>query len=145
MPKPILIADDDDLTVTRRILKRAGAKNPILMVNDGDKVIAYLKGEGKFENREKYPIPAILFLDLKIRRIGGFQVLRNGVRLRQGFCGRLAGTLAPPWGVSGTAGRFYANFANWRELLRLTSSLARQRPRRHRRLGRLNGHRRSRR
>jgi len=77
MAKPILIADDDedDLTAIRKILKQAGAKNPVFTVDDGEKVIAYLKGEEKFGNREKYPIPAILFLDLKMRRKSGFDVM----------------------------------------------------------------------
>ena len=77
MAKLILIADDDenDLTAFRQCLKKAGAKNPVIAVDDGEKVIGYLKGEGKFENREKYPIPAILFLDLKMQRVGGFEVM----------------------------------------------------------------------
>jgi CheY-like chemotaxis protein len=77
MAKPILIADDDenDLIALRQTLKKAGAKNPVITVDDGEKVIAYLKGEGKFETRQKYPIPAVLFLDLKMRRKDGFGVM----------------------------------------------------------------------
>src|SRR5437763_8308585 len=78
MAKLILIADDDenDLTEFQQTLKKSGVKNPVFTVDDGDKVIAYLKGEGKFENREKYPIPTILFLDLKMQRVGGFEVMQ---------------------------------------------------------------------
>ena len=45
------------------------------VVRDGDEAVAYLKGEGKFSDRVKYPLPALMLLDLKMPRRDGFQVL----------------------------------------------------------------------
>jgi CheY-like chemotaxis protein len=73
----ILIAEDreDDILLIQRSLLGAGISNHIQIVRNGDQTIAYLKGEGKFANREEFPLPALLLLDLKMPRTDGFQVL----------------------------------------------------------------------
>jgi CheY-like chemotaxis protein len=45
------------------------------MVRDGEEVLLYLKGEPPFANRQEYPFPRILVLDLKMPRMGGLDVL----------------------------------------------------------------------
>ena len=61
MAKAILIAEDadDDVLIVLEALKKAGATNPVLTVNDGDLAVAYLKGEGIYANREKYPLRSL--------------------------------------------------------------------------------------
>jgi CheY-like chemotaxis protein len=78
MAKSILIADDsqDDVVFFTRVLGRAGLRNPYFVVGDGVEVIAYLKGEPPFDDREQHPLPAILFLDLRMRRLHGEEVLQ---------------------------------------------------------------------
>lgn len=73
----ILIAEDleDDILLIQRALRKAQVLNPIQVVRNGDAVVAYLKGEGKFANREEYPLPGLLLLDLKMPRTDGFEVL----------------------------------------------------------------------
>lgn len=73
----ILIADDNenDALVLLDLLKSAGVKNPITMVGDGREVISYFKGADPFSDRANYPIPNVLLLDLKMPKIGGFDVL----------------------------------------------------------------------
>ena len=73
----ILLAEDDenDIALFRRALANADIRNPVEIVRDGDEAIAYLKGEGKFSDRTKYPLPALMLLDLNMPRRDGFQVL----------------------------------------------------------------------
>jgi CheY-like chemotaxis protein len=49
--------------------------NPLYVVRDGEEAIAYLKGEDRFANRDEYPLPTLLLLDLKMPRKDGFGVL----------------------------------------------------------------------
>ncbi len=77
MSKLILLAEDseEDGLLFEMALRRGGLANPLVVVRDGDEVIAYLKGEGPYADRLRYPLPAVLFLDLKMPRLGGFGVL----------------------------------------------------------------------
>jgi CheY-like chemotaxis protein len=73
----ILLAEDDEnhVFLIRRAFKKAGLLNPLYVVRDGEETIAYVQGEGQFANRDEYPLPALLLLDLKMPRQDGFQVL----------------------------------------------------------------------
>jgi len=73
----ILIADDneDDAVAIVETLKSAGIRNQLRLVGDGREVIAYLKGHEHYGDRKKHPLPSVLLLDLKMPRLGGFEVL----------------------------------------------------------------------
>jgi CheY-like chemotaxis protein len=77
MVKQILVADDDagDAEEILLVLQNAGLTNPVAIVADGEEAVDYLKGEGQFADREKFPLPSILFLDLRMPRRTGLEVL----------------------------------------------------------------------
>ncbi len=84
----ILLAEDseNDITLLLRAFERAHLANPVQVVRDGQEAIAYLNGEGHYSDRERYPLPYILLLDLDMPRKNGFQVL-EWVRARPSFIG----------------------------------------------------------
>ncbi len=73
----VLLVEDNstDVLMIQRAFKKANLLNPIQVVDDGDKAVAYLGGEGAYADREKYPIPVLVLLDLKLPRRSGLEVL----------------------------------------------------------------------
>ena len=73
----ILLVEDDpnDIILIKRAFSKASVVNPIQVVEDGQEAIAYLTGEGEYSNREKYPLPILMLLDLKLPRKSGHEVL----------------------------------------------------------------------
>ncbi len=45
------------------------------VVGDGRAAMDYLSGAGKYWDREEYPVPALVLLDVNLPHIPGFQVL----------------------------------------------------------------------
>ena len=75
--KTVLVADDDvdDISLLKRAFLRAGIDVQLKVVRDGEEVIQYLQGGQQFADRETFPIPRLLLLDLKMPRADGFEVL----------------------------------------------------------------------
>ena len=74
---PILVVEDEenDMLLLRRALQKAGSQEPVHWVADGEEAIAYLRGEGKYADRQQFPFPTTLITDLKMPRKSGFEVL----------------------------------------------------------------------
>lgn len=74
----ILLAEDDenDIFLLRRAFDRAGIPNPLLVVRNGQEAVDYLAGGGEYAQRDKYPLPGLLLLDLKMPWMDGFDVLK---------------------------------------------------------------------
>lgn len=68
--------DDNDAFFLERAFKQARIANPLHRVIDGEEAINYLAGHDKYADREKYPLPSMMLLDLKMPRKNGFEVLR---------------------------------------------------------------------
>lgn len=72
----LLIEDnEDDVFLMKRALQSARIINPLHVVEDGQEALDYLGGAGKFADRDQYPLPAVVFLDLKLPFISGHDVL----------------------------------------------------------------------
>jgi CheY-like chemotaxis protein len=66
--------DEDDFFLTERTLRRF-TNARILHVESGRAAIDYLAGRGRYADRTTYPMPAIVFLDLKMDQLNGHDVL----------------------------------------------------------------------
>ena len=73
----ILLVEDnkDDVFLMQRALQGARIVNPIIVVETGQEAMDYLSGAGKFADRDSHPIPAIVFLDLKLPFVYGHELL----------------------------------------------------------------------
>jgi CheY-like chemotaxis protein len=73
----ILLSEDDenDVFFLERAFKQAKVANPRHRVRDGEEAILYLQGEGEYADRQKYPLPYLMLLDLKMPRKNGFEVI----------------------------------------------------------------------
>ena len=74
----ILLVEDDpnDVFLMKRALKGTQIVNPLQIVTNGQEALDYLSGAGKFADRVQYPIPSLVFLDLKLPYKNGFEVLQ---------------------------------------------------------------------
>lgn len=54
---------------------KAGVTNPIITVPTGEEAILYFKAQGIYADRERFPLPRTLLLDLKLPGLSGFDVL----------------------------------------------------------------------
>lgn len=75
--RTILLVDDseNDICLLRIAFGKAGITNPIQEVHNGDQAVAYLQGNPPFDDRGKFPLPALMLMDLNMPTRNGFEVL----------------------------------------------------------------------
>ena len=77
MGRVILLVDDDadfTLLVQNAFARRWSAASPYC-VRDGEEAIHYLLGRKSYSDRERFPIPSLVLLDLRMPRASGFEFL----------------------------------------------------------------------
>lgn len=83
---PVLLVEDEetDAFFMKRGFSQAGISTPLQIVEDGQKALDYLSGTGAYANRDLYPSPCLILLDLKLPYVHGLEVLR-WIRSRREF------------------------------------------------------------
>ena len=75
-PIVLLVDDLDDAAELMRIVfQRAGYAEPLRTVNDGERALAYLRGDSGVPNYRQSGMPTVVLLDLNMPRKNGFEVL----------------------------------------------------------------------
>jgi two-component system response regulator len=75
----VLLVEDDsnDATVAMRAFERNGLSQHVKLVRDGAEAHDYLLGEDAALNGERRLIPRVIFLDLKMPKVDGLDLLEQ--------------------------------------------------------------------
>jgi CheY-like chemotaxis protein len=78
MSKTILVAEDEenDVFFIKQAFEEVGILNPLQVAQDGKEAMDYLSGNGGYADRERFPLPCLTLLDLKLPRVMGLEVLK---------------------------------------------------------------------
>jgi two-component system response regulator len=75
----ILLVEDNpaDVELTLRALKKHNLANKVHTVNDGAEALDYIFATGAYAHRKIENAPTVVFLDLKLPKVNGLEVLRK--------------------------------------------------------------------
>jgi len=76
-PMKILLVEDNlhDIEITRRAFSQGKITHEIFVVRDGQDALNFLFNRGTFQDREIYPRPNLVLLDLNLPKVTGLEVL----------------------------------------------------------------------
>jgi CheY-like chemotaxis protein len=75
----ILIADDDeeDQMLIKEAFEENRLSNTLHFVGNGQELLDYLRNQGDYSNTKKYPLPALILLDLNMPKKDGREALKE--------------------------------------------------------------------
>ncbi|MGH7197435.1 MAG: response regulator [Candidatus Omnitrophota bacterium] len=75
----ILLVEDNanDAELTLRALKKNNLANKVFLVKDGAEALDFIFAKGVYAHRSAEDSPRVIFLDLKLPKIDGLEVLRQ--------------------------------------------------------------------
>ncbi len=78
-PAHILLIEDNrmDVELILDAFREARLGNQIHIARNGQEALDYLFGQGEYADRQAYPLPDLILLDLKMPGIDGHEVLRR--------------------------------------------------------------------
>jgi len=72
----LLVEDrDDDVHLIKRALRKTSLPRRVEVAPGGAEAIAYLSGAGPYADRRRFPLPALVILDLRMPGVSGYDVL----------------------------------------------------------------------
>ena len=78
-PVDVLIVEDNpsDAELTIRALKKSNLANHIFVAENGEEALDFIFSRGQFLERDKSKALKVIFLDLKLPKISGLEVLKT--------------------------------------------------------------------
>lgn len=75
----VLLVEDNpnDAELTVRALKKNNLANNLHVVTDGEEALDFIFAAGQYSNRDIHSPPKVVFLDLKLPKVSGLEVLQK--------------------------------------------------------------------
>lgn len=76
LPTILLVEDEEtDVFFLQKAFANVGVANPVQVATHGGEAMDYLRGAGQYGDRQKFPLPYLILLDLKMPHTNGLDIL----------------------------------------------------------------------